>query len=157
MRPSRRWGFAAAVWSALFAALHLYWAFGGSMGLAESAGARLAAERPIGFVALGLYGVAVLLGVAAVLGLVLARGVLVGRRGWALPLLGAGIAAILLLRAIGVELLLLTDRGYGGGGISPAQRRWSLVLWNPWFLLGGISFALAALAARRAASGRPRR
>ncbi|MDP9460091.1 MAG: DUF3995 domain-containing protein [Actinomycetota bacterium] len=117
-----------------------------------SAGARLAAERPVWFVALGLHGVAVLLVVAAALGLVLARAVLVGRRRRALPLVGASVAAILLLRAIGVELLLLTDAGYGGGAISPPQRWWTLVVWNPWFFLGGISFPLAALAARRAAS-----
>ena len=150
MQPSRRWGFAAAGWSVVFAALHLYWALGGSVGLAESAGARLAAERPVWFVAAGLYGVAVLLVMAAALGLVLARGVLAGRRRWAFPLVGAGVAAVLLLRALGVELLLLTDAGYGGGDISPAQRWWSLVLWNPWFLLGGLSFVLAARAARRA-------
>ena len=152
---SRRWRDIAAAWAVLFAVLHLYWALGGSVGLAESAGARLAAERPVWFVVTGLYGVAALLLVAAALGLALARGVPAGRRRWALPLVGAGVAAVLLLRAVGVELLLLTDPGYGGGNISPAQRGWSLVLWNPWFLLGGISFGLAALAARRATSAGP--
>ena len=96
-----------------------------------------------------------LLVVAAALGLALARGLPVGRRRWALPVVGAGVATVLLLRATGVALLLLTDPGYGAGDISPAQRWWSLVLWNPWFLLGGISFGLAALAAR-CASAAPR-
>ena len=44
---SRRWGDIAAAWALLFAALHLYWGLGGAWGLAESAGARLAAERPL--------------------------------------------------------------------------------------------------------------
>jgi hypothetical protein len=147
-RHSRRWGYAAASWSAAFAALHLFWALGGSAGLAESAGARLARERPTQFVVGGLYGVAVVLAVAVVLGVALARSPLNSRRRW-LPLLGAGVAAVLLLRAISVEALLLADAGYGDGAVSGAQRWWTLALWNPWFLLGGLLFALAALAASR--------
>ena len=144
---SRSWGYAAAAWALLFAALHLFWALGGSLGLAEAAGRTLADERPAWFVLVGLYGVALLLVAAAGLGVLLARGPTTGGTGRVLFVLGAGVAAVLLLRAIGVELLLLTDPGYGGGDISPAQRWWSLVLWNPWFLLGGISFGLAAVAA----------
>ena len=53
---SRRWGDVATAWATLFAVLHLYWALGGAWGLAESAGPRLAADRPGWFVALGLYG-----------------------------------------------------------------------------------------------------
>lgn len=146
---SRRWGDVATAWATLFAVLHLYWALGGAWGLAESAGPRLAADRPGWFVALGLYGVAGLLLVAAGAGLILSRGVLVGRRGRALPLLGAGIAAVLTFRAIGVHVLLLADAGYGRGAISGAQRSWTLVVWNPWFFLGGVAFGLAAWAARR--------
>ena len=147
--PSRRWGYAAAGWAAAFAVVHLYWALGGELGLAESAGRRLADERPAAFVLGGLYGVGLALLVAAALGAALARLRITGRRRL-LPLLGAGVAAVLLARAVVVEVLLLADPGYGGGAISAAQRWWALVLWNPWFLLGGITFALAALAARRA-------
>ena len=137
----------AAAWAGLFAAVHLYWGLGGDAGLAESAGSRLAAERPGWFVALGLYGVAALLLGAAALGVLLSRGPRDGR--WRLlPLLGAGVAAVLVLCAVTVQVLL-SDDGYGGGAISAAQRSWTLAVWNPWFLLGGIAFCLAAAAAWR--------
>ena len=146
---SRRWGHAAAAWAGLFAALHLFWAAGGALGLAESAGRELAAERPLWFVAAGLYGVALALVAAAGLGVLLARSPLIGRAGWLLPLLGAGVAVLLLVRAVGIQALLLTDAGYGGGAVSPAQRWWTLLLWNPWCLFGARLFGLAAAAARR--------
>ena len=120
-----------------------------ALGLAESAGRELAAERPLWFVAAGLYGVALALVAAAGLGVLLARSPLTGRAGPLLPLLGAGVAVLLLVRAVGIQALLLTDAGYGGGAVSPAQRWWTLLLWNPWFLFGGLLFGLAAGAARR--------
>lgn len=49
-----RWGVLAAGWAAAFAVLHVYWALGGSAGLAGSAGEQLATERPGWFVAVGL-------------------------------------------------------------------------------------------------------
>ena len=128
--------------------LHLYWALGGTVGLAESAGRRLAEERPVEFVLGGLYCVAVALLVAAALGTALARVPVTGRR-LLLPVLGAGVAAVLVLRAVAVHLVLLSDAGYGGGAISAAQRTWTLWVWNPWFLVGGCLFGLAALTARR--------
>ena len=146
-RPSRRWGWVAAAWAVAFAGLHVYWAMGGTVGLAESAGARLAEERPTWFVVGGLYGVAATLLTAAALAVALARVRITDRRRL-LPLLGLGLAAVLLLRAVVVEVLLLSDAGYGKGAVSADQRWWSLVLWNPWFLAGGATFALAALGAR---------
>lgn len=60
--PVQTWaGRAAALWCIAFAALHLFWAFGGSAGLASSAGRDLANRRPTNFVVLGLYGVALVL------------------------------------------------------------------------------------------------
>ena len=63
---SSRWGVAAAaaaMWCGSFACLHLFWALGGSIGLASSAGRDLAGRRPASFVIFGLYGTAVLLGI----------------------------------------------------------------------------------------------
>lgn len=148
VRPSRGWGYTAAGWSAAFAAVHLFWALGGSVGLAESAGSRLASERPTWFVIGGLYGMAALLAAAAALGVVLAHGKLPGRLRL-LPLLAAIVTAVLLLRAVVVEVLLLADVDYGNGAIGADQRWWTLVLWNPWFLLGGITFGMAAYRATR--------
>jgi hypothetical protein len=56
---------------------------------------------------------------------------------------------VLLGRAIGVEALLLSDANYGDGAISRSERFWTLTLWNPWFLVGGLAFGLAAVAAFR--------
>ena len=96
--------------------LHLYWALGGTVGLTESAGRRLAEERPAEFVLGGLY----------------------------------GVALVLVVRAVVVAVLLVTDPGFGDGAITGAQRTWTLWIWNPWFLLGGVLFGAAALAARAA-------
>ena len=140
----------------MFAAAHVYWALGGSVGLAESAGADLAAERPTWFVVGGLYGVAVLLSGAAVLGVVLGRRALSDRSRRVLRLLVTALAALLLAPAVVVELVLLADPGYGGGAVSRDQRYWTLVLWNPWFLVGGTFFGVAAMRARRP-PGKPSR
>jgi len=144
----RRWGRAAAGWSMVFAAVHLYWELGGAVGLAESAGADLADERPTWFVAGGLYGMAVLLLATAALGVAIGRRELIGLRGRVLWLLAIAVAAVLTARAVGVEVVLLLDPGYGGGAVSPSQRFWTLALWNPWFLTGGVLFGVAAWAAR---------
>jgi len=61
---SARWSFAAtvaAMWCGLFACLHLFWALGGSIGLASSAGPDLAERRPTSFIIFGLFGTALLL------------------------------------------------------------------------------------------------
>lgn len=148
MVRSRRWGLAAASWSALFAAAHFFWALGGSLGLAESVGDRLARERPLAFVAFGLWGVGLLLLVAAAIGALLAAHELSGARRRALLVVGVGIAGVLLFRAVLVEFLLLSGSLQVNQAISEDERYWTLVLWNPWFLLGGLTFALAVNASR---------
>jgi len=49
------------MWCGSFAGLHLFWALGGSVGLASSAGRDLAVRRPTSFDIFGLYGTALLL------------------------------------------------------------------------------------------------
>jgi hypothetical protein len=141
----RRWGVLAAAWAVLFAALHMFWALGGSTGLASSAGTDLAAERPGWFVVAGLWGVAVLLLVAAALALTLARGP--HRR--ALVLAGGAVGLFLLTRGLGIQVLMLAGAYDGNAAIGPEQRHWSLLLWNPWFVVGGVAFLLAALSGAR--------
>ncbi|WP_329522445.1 DUF3995 domain-containing protein [Spirillospora sp. NBC_01491] len=145
------WGRIACAWAVAFAALHFYWALGGSRGLSVSAGP-LAEERPAWFVAVGLWGVGLLCLVGAVLGWLLARPLLRGLAGRMAKALGWCVGAVLLMRGIVVEVLLLTDTAGQGMDISPEQRLWTLLLWNPWFLVGGLVFALAARGSGRAKS-----
>ncbi|MYW15755.1 DUF3995 domain-containing protein [Streptomyces sp. SID2955] len=63
--------------------------------------------------------------------------------------LGWGVSALLLVRGIGIEVLLLTDATHPDTSVSEEQRTWTLALWNPWFVVGGLAFGLAALRSRR--------
>lgn len=141
---------AAILWCGLFACLHLFWALGGSVGLASSAGSDLASRRPAGFVAVGLYGVALLLlvGVVLILGLLRARAPSPHRR--VLAALIAVVGVVLLVRGLALEVLLALDVGGIQSGVGSLETRWSLILWNPWFALGGALFLAAATARRHA-------
>ncbi|MFF3767640.1 DUF3995 domain-containing protein [Streptomyces sp. NPDC001922] len=144
-KPTAVYGRAASLWAAAFAALHFYWALGGDRGLSVSAGEALAAERPPWFVVFGLWGVGLLCLAAALPAWLLTRprpggipGLLVSSAGW-------GIGILLLARGIGIEVLLLAASSGQVAAVSPEQRTWSLALWNPWFVVGGLAFGLAAL------------
>lgn len=143
-------GHLAAAWALLFAVLHVYWALGGSELLASSAGPVLAEERPTWFVVLGLWGGSALLLAGAALGLAIARRRAGGAaaRPWAL--LSCLVGAFLLLRGVGVSVVLLTDAGGVASNVGEAQARMSLLLWNPWFVVGGVLFVAAGIQGRRA-------
>ncbi|MCC3650568.1 DUF3995 domain-containing protein [Streptomyces sp. S07_1.15] len=140
---SRWFAYLAVGWATTFAGLHVFWALGGEVGLAVSSGERLASERPAWFVAGGLWGVGLLCLVGAAVALGLRRRGVHGRRWRALRWLGVGIGALLLTRGLLVEVLLITEVS-AVGEISAAQKFWTLALWNPWFILGGLLFVLAA-------------
>jgi hypothetical protein len=147
------WAFLAAAWCAAFALLHIYWAIGGDVGLAQSAGANLARTRPTAFVLFGLWGVAALLVAGGSLWCALARGWPRGRQmRRAAIVVGSFAGVLLLVRAVVVEVVLLLDAGGIASSVGPAQTRWTLWLWSPWFLLGG---ALFLVAAHRLARSRP--
>lgn len=150
---SRRWGVVAAGWSIVFALAHLYWAVGGGWGLAESAGPALAEQRPALFTAFGLYGVAVLLGCAAAIGILLSRPDLPRRLRRGARALSCIPAAVFLMRGAVLEVLIINGEIIDLSGVTPDQEHWALVLWNPWFFIGGISFALACVAARPGRAG----
>ncbi|MFH8589634.1 DUF3995 domain-containing protein [Streptomyces celluloflavus] len=137
------WGRIASAWAVAFAGLHFYWALGGSWGLSVSAGP-LAEERPGWFVAVGLWGVGLLCLVGGGLGWLLGRPWPRGLAGRAVKVLGWCVCAVLLVRGIAVEGLLLADTAGQEIAVSPEQRLWTLLLWNPWFLIGGLVFGLAA-------------
>ncbi|WP_433207656.1 DUF3995 domain-containing protein [Nocardia sp. CA-107356] len=137
----RGWAVVAAViWSCVFAAVHLFWALGGSVGLASSAGSDLAARRPPMFVAAGLWGVAVALLAGAVFVGVAAAMNMPRRWRWVMAWM-IGLAGLLLLaRGVLVEVALAADAGGVRREVGPHQTRWSLMLWNPWFVIGGVLF-----------------
>lgn len=142
IRP-RRWGCLAAAWCVLFTAVHLYWALGGQRGLASSAGTELATHRPLWFVLAGLWGVAAVLLVGAGFNIGLTRWRFRGtlrRVIIALGLLGGGL---LVLRGLLLEVVLTTGIGGVSDAVGSAQTHWGLLLWNPWFMLGGVMVLLA--------------
>ncbi|MBW5426013.1 DUF3995 domain-containing protein [Streptomyces sp. BG9H] len=146
-RPATLWGRIACLWATAFAGLHFYWALGGDAGLSISAGP-LADERPLWFVLAGLWGVGALCLLGASLAWLLATPRLRGVPALLARWLGWGVSALLLVRGVGVKVLLLTDTTHLDGSVSAGQRAWTLALWNPWFIAGGLTFALATLRAR---------
>lgn len=155
-RTRTRWGHLAAAWALLFAAVHVYWALGGEIGLASSAGASMAARRPLSFVVFGLWGVAFLLLAGAGLAGALVRCRFAGRLGRIVRFLGWAAGIFLLVRAAAIQALLLTGWYGVRTAVGPAQAHASLLLWNPWFFLGGVFFALASRDCRRRAGLRRR-
>ncbi|MFG2652560.1 DUF3995 domain-containing protein [Streptomyces sp. NPDC048436] len=152
--PSTLWGRIACLWAAAFAGLHFYWAVGGDVGLSISAGP-LATERPLWFVAAGLWGVGALCLIGALLAWLLARPRLRGRPALLARWLGWGVGTLLLVRGIGIEVLLLTNTTRMDTSVSAGQRAWTLALWNPWFITGGLAFGLAARQSRTPIGAEP--
>lgn len=150
----RRWpAYAAAAWSFAFAALSFYWAAGGTVG-AETLGneiERLSEERDSGFVA-ELWVTAVLKVLGGLLALALAQPQqdLIPRRalgiaGWiAGGLITLYGAANLVQHGLMEAGAVDTPDGLGSEAVT-----WHLALWDPWWLLGGILFLLAAREYRR--------
>lgn len=153
------WAYLAGAWCVIFAVVHVYWATGGNAGLASSAGHELATRMPVSFVLLGLWGTALLLAAGAVLCAGLARW---RPHGWAKRAMAAAswlAGALLLARGLLLEIVLPTGAGGVASSVGPSETRWSLVLWNPWFIVGGVFLLLAAHRFQRAtgAGGGPAR
>jgi Protein of unknown function (DUF3995) len=138
----------AAIWCVSFAAVHLFWAFGGSFGLASSAGRDLATRRPATFVIFGLFGVAVLLLLGVVV-IGVACADRPGRRRTLAVTVMTVVGVLLVLRAVVLELVLVTGVSGVRAQVGALETRWSLLLWNPWFALGGGLFVAAAVQVRQ--------
>lgn len=139
----------AAAWCVVFAAVHLFWALGGTAGLASAAGPDLAAQRPPAFVVFGLFGVAALLLAGA--GLVMIAGSVIETARLSRPanLVIGTVGVVLTIRGLALEALLEADVGGLRTSIGPLESEWSLTLWNPWFAIGGSLFLWTALRVRR--------
>ena len=149
-RPWKWAGFAACVWSLVFAAMSFYWAAGGTIGIETQAEPiQSAARNPDArFVAL-LWATGMLKVAGAVVALALVQrwGRIIPRR----MLLAAGWIA-------GVGMLLYGGVNFVVGAVvallraidvleTPADTAafwWHLLLWDPWWMVGGVLFSLAA-------------
>lgn len=70
------------------------------------------------------------------------------RRGMVVLGLLAGVA--LVVRGLLVEFVLFTGAGGVAAAVGPVEAYWSLILWNPWFLVGGLLLLLGTRRFRRA-------
>jgi hypothetical protein len=143
-RRAARAGYAACAWAFLFAAAHFYWALGGCAGFpVEACEAGLSNAW---FLAYDLVA-----GVLCVLGAVIALALArpwdrMIRRRTLLVLAWAGGAVLLLRGGVGLVQDVLIVTGPGNG--------WSpTMLYDPWFLVGGVLFCAAAWHHRRGSAG----
>lgn len=128
---------AVGLWAAVFAALHWYWALGGRAGLGDAA---VEADRAL---ATGWFtgynvGVATASTMLCALAIPAARDYVVTRNGRALTSL-ALLSAVVLLGRGAVGVVLLAPDALDG---TAWQQPWVLLLVEPYFVLGGILFAL---------------
>lgn len=137
-------GYVAAVWAALFALVSLYWAVGGTAGIA-TVGSQVTSIAG-GSGGLLVWGAVVLklAGVAFALALVSRWGRMFPR----LLMLLAGYAVSVLLMIYGTvnivgELLVVTGVVTGGSAADLYALHWHLALWDPYFLLWGVFLFLA--------------
>ncbi|MGI8687112.1 MAG: DUF3995 domain-containing protein [Thermomicrobiales bacterium] len=142
-------GYAACAWAFVFAALSFYWAAGGTAGVSTNAPAitRPVLARDPTWIAI-LWGTGALKIIAGLLALALVRpwGRALPRwllltAAWGAGAMMAGYegAASLVQHALMVVGVVSTPAGLG-----PLAARWHLVLWDPWWLIGGILFCLTA-------------
>jgi hypothetical protein len=131
----------AAAWGAMFALVHLYWLLGGTAGL--PVGMSLFSNVPLLIIEVVAIPLSVL---AAIVALSLASGwrLRFGRR---LLLAAAwGVSALLIVHALpSVTDWIALALGHRAFDDFAATERFVTFLYEPWFMTGGILFALTAL------------
>jgi hypothetical protein len=144
-----------------FAAVSLYWALGGTAGLLSLGGSleHLARSRSAGAVLVAWGAVAAkAAGAGLALSLVHPWGARIPQR-WRLRA-SAGVAAVLIAYGgIQVAAEALVELGVlrPSGHVNWTALRWHLALWDPWFLLWGLSLAYATWIIARGAQQSPTR
>jgi hypothetical protein len=150
--------YAAIAWCVLFGALHLYWALGGNVGLADlsmPSNRTIALTRDPRYIAI-TWAVVVMCVFAALLALAPFQPMLRRIPRWLLvtPLWMA--CGLFLLRGLGT---LIQSALVSGGGMpfdvlsGPVAHAWSRYLlidaavYSPWFTLGGLAFGFTARSA----------
>lgn len=139
----RRWpgwaAYSAGAWALVFAAVHLYWALGGTAGLPKGMSVDM---NPALFVINVLAVPLSVVGALLALALVRPWGRLLPRR---LLLASAwAVCALLIVHSAPTLVeggLVVT----GLGDAKPSVReRWSLFVYEPWFFMGGVLYGAAA-------------
>ena len=144
--------YAACGWSLLFALMSFYWALGGELGVKTlGSGIQSLADDP-GFVAVvWLTGVAKVVGGLFALTLVYPWARWLSPR-WKLILAWVGGAGLALYGGVQliIEGMVLGGAMKVSGPVDWEGLRWHVWLWDPWWLLGGVLFLLAAWQYQRA-------
>lgn len=151
-------GYAACAWALIFAAASFYWAAGGTAG-AETIGPALTslalARDPEFVAALWITGALKVAAGLLALALVQSWGRLIPR--WLLLVAGWGASAGLVLYGAASfvqHALMLAGAVPLPAGLGETAARWHLLLWDPWWLLGGLLFAATTWGyGQRTASG----
>ncbi len=149
--------YAACAWALIFAAVSFYWAAGGTIGADTNAPAiaRHVLAREPGWVALiWLTGCLKLIVALIALALVRPWGRAIPRRlllaaAWcasAIMTVYEGVAS-LIQHALMVAGVVATPEGLGA-----RSARWHLILWDPWWLLGGLLLGVATWMYQRSGS-----
>ena len=141
-------GYAACTWAFVFAAVSFYWAAGGTAG-ADTIGDTItkpALARDPTFVAI-LWATGALKVLAGLLALALVRpwGRLTPR--WMLLTAAWGTGALLVLYGganLAVRGLMAVGLLSTPESMHSTAAQWHLLLWDPWWLFGGILFVAAA-------------
>lgn len=151
----RRWAaYATAAWAFAFAALSFHWALGGQLSLGTQARSIRDQIDDPEFVAV-LWATGALKVVAGLIALALVRPF--GRR-IPRPFLAVGVwttaMLLLLYGGLGWVQALLWEIGMVDipAAVGADAARWKLALWDPFWLLGGVLFLVAALQFRRSES-----
>ncbi len=141
---ARRWwpgwaAYSAGAWALVFAAVHLYWALGGTAGLPHGMSVDM---NPALFVIDVLAVPLSVVGALLALSLVRPWGRLLPRR----LLLGSAWAVCALLIVHSAPTLV--EGGLVVTGLRDAKpsglERWSLFVYEPWFFMGGVLYGAAA-------------
>jgi hypothetical protein len=153
--------YAATVFATGFAAVSLYWALGGTAGLSTLGGSLEHTARSRSALAvLGAWSAvgAKAAGAALALSLVRPWGGRIPQR-WRLRA-STGVSAVLIAYG-GIQMAgeALVELGVlrPSGNVNWTALRWHLALWDPWFLLWGLSLAYATWTIARRAQQSPTR
>jgi len=158
--PSRTWAaHAASVWAFAFAAVSFYWAAGGTVGLGTVGGTVEGWAAGGGWFTVAVWFAGVVKAAGGMLALALVRpwgerfprGLLLG-----LTVSGGVVLTSYALLNLGARAVQAVGLIATPASMHSAAAWWHLLVWNPWFLVGGVLYLLAAWQFARGGKGAAR-